>query len=171
MISGAQSATSSSIESASRWGLQAGAEAQTVQAAAVRASRTTEAELKIVTNEGDTVTLSLESETDLSLATYSSLVRGKGGSGRVKVNLATLSSRSGMGIHVEGDLSEEERADISHLLRNVGRALRSFFSGHIRAAVRRLASLGNLGSSLASFDLKASQTESVSTAWWRKLIS
>ncbi len=170
MITGAQSVPSSCGDSTRRWGVQAGAGNLTGQAAAVQASRTDEADIKIVTTEGDTVTLSLQSETDLTLATYSGLVRGKDGSARVQLDLASVTTGNQVGIEVEGDLNREERADISRLIGSIARALRSFFSGHIRAAIHQIASLRSLGS-VASFDLQASRTEEVSVAWWKKLLT
>lgn len=170
MITGAQSVPSYCADPTRRWGVRVGTEPQGEQAAALQASSATEADIKIVTKEGDTVTLSLQSETDLTLATYSGLVRGKDGSERVRADLAALTTKSEVGIQVEGDLNREERADISRIVQRIARALRSFFGGHVLAAVHQIASLRNLGS-VANLDIQASRTEEVSVAWWKKLLT
>jgi hypothetical protein len=136
----------------------------------LQTSRALDAELKIVTDEGDTVTLSLGTETDVSLATYSGQVRGNGGKERLRANFLRVSSRNDVNVQVDGDLNQQERADIDRLLSRVGRALRSFLRNHVGAAIHQLLSIGNLGS-LAGFDLKATRTEKTTTAWWKKLIS
>ncbi|HVP15390.1 MAG TPA: hypothetical protein VMS88_07585 [Terriglobales bacterium] len=123
---------------------------------AVDASSDTEATIVIRTKEGDTVSISLDTETDATYAFY----RRTGTEGAVRAAALTTSTHNEVSVAVQGDLSQEEISDISHLLRRLGRAIRSLLRGHPSAALRR-ATAGGHADSLAGFSLDVERSNTL----------
>ncbi len=88
---------------------------------AANAHREASGELSIVTQEGDTVTLSAHLEAD---ATYASF-RSRG----AQASYLSIESSSSIEISVQGDLSEQEMKDIEKLVKQFGHELRQYFRG------------------------------------------
>lgn len=88
---------------------------------AANAHREASGELSIVTQEGDTVTLSAHLEAD---ATYASF-RSRG----AQASYLSIESSSSFEISVQGDLSEQEMKDIEKLVKQFGHELRQYFRG------------------------------------------
>ncbi len=122
----------------------------------LEATRTRDLELSITTTEGDKVTISMHAEVDRLLAGYRGLAPGRGARGA----LASTSVERTTDVTVQGSLSEQERADVAALAARVADAARSFYSQHLGAASRMLATFGDLGS-IQSFSAEASQQSSV----------
>lgn len=133
-------------------------------AAAVTATRSSELDLKVVTDEGDVVTLSLDQTDTLAAASYRDAVRGHHGRHRGHAHgatFATATSQRSLSISVEGDLSAEERADLSELVKDIARAVRAFSSGDLGSARAALEEFGDLGS-LQSFTFELTREQSTS---------
>jgi hypothetical protein len=88
---------------------------------AANAHREASGELSIVTQEGDTVTLSAHLEAD---ATYASF-RSRG----AQASYLSIESSSSIEISVQGDLSEQEMKDIEKLVKQFSHELRQYFRG------------------------------------------
>jgi hypothetical protein len=95
---------------------------------AASAAAETSAQIQIMTDEGDLVTISGRSEVE---ATYSSLrhrSRGPDGSMKLDARHKEISVDREFSLTVEGDLSKEELADIKRLLQRIGPALKGLAS-------------------------------------------
>ena len=84
--------------------------------------RDVSADLKIVTKDGDTVTISASLDTT---ATYASL-RQRGG---VDARSAQFESQSSLNVQVQGDLSPQEQADIAQVVRRFMQDLHALARG------------------------------------------
>jgi hypothetical protein len=104
---------------------------------------------------GDTVTISLGSEVDTSVALYDR----QGGAHGFRIAASSLvgSSRRDLEISVQGDLNERELSDIRHLLGRLGRVIRSFLRGDLDVAAAR-APGGDGLESLAGYSLSMERT-------------
>ncbi len=83
------------------------------------------ANLKIVTKEGDTITIS--AEVDQS-ASYASL-RQHGRAGRIDASVSQQQSQSSLSVQVQGNLSPQEQADIAQVVRRFMHDLRALAQG------------------------------------------
>lgn len=125
---------------------------------AVQASSDTDAQISITTAEGDTVTISLHSDLDAGFAFY----RPSGTDGGTNVQAAVLTSSASrsMEITVQGDLNDQEKADVSNLLNRLEHVIRSFLKGHFGAAIHQALEGPSLNS-LAGYSLDVEHTESL----------
>ena len=119
------------------------------------------ADIDLLTAEGDRVTISVNSLFEESYTGYNS--RGDMNGMMTRTQMETLSSFSSteMLITLEGDLNEEELADIHKVLGNIQSLADDFFAGEIDEALAKAIQLGDLGSVV---DLQASlqHTHSIS---------
>lgn len=92
------------------------------------ASRETSAQLQIMTDEGDIVTISGSSEVEATYASLRQRSRGPDGSLKLSARYREISVERDFSFTVEGDLSEEELADIKRLLDHIGPALKGLAS-------------------------------------------
>ena len=83
------------------------------------------ANLKIVTKEGDTVTISAQIDQS---ATYASL-RQRGHGGRVDAGATQQQSQSSLNVQVQGNLSPQEQADIAQVVSRFMHDLRALAQG------------------------------------------
>ena len=124
------------------------------QTTMVQASRTQSADIQIVTEEGDTVTLSASRTAELSFATYNS-------NGQTSAELRTGSEFS---MSVEGDLSRRELKDIRRALRIIMKAAEDFAENNPEKAARRVSKLSRLDHLAAvNAEFQVRQELSVST--------
>ncbi len=116
------------------------------------------ASISIQTDEGDIVTINNSS----SLAAHSagSSWLSPVGSGQ-DFTMQTIAAQS-MGFSIQGDLNEEELADIAKLVSDLSGIASSFFSGQYDTAMGEALALGDLGS-LSAMSASFSQTTSVMT--------
>ena len=137
---------------------QAGSVAQeTVVAVGVRFTQTQKEKLEIVTQEGDTVRLSLRSRVEVSAGGVASTA-SDGAIGTTK-NLAvavTLVSGSKFQISVDGHLNDDELAAIREVLIKVEALAEDFFQGNVQAAFAAAAQLDIDAEQLASVALDLS---------------
>jgi len=115
-------------------------------------------DISIVTDEGDVVTFSQNSLAALSLSGESS-TSPLGNS--MSFTAQSVMSQS-MEFSVEGDLNEQELADIANLYDSLTNIASDFFNGDYGKAMVGAMSLGDLGS-LASLDASFTQTQITST--------
>jgi hypothetical protein len=125
---------------------------------ALEASSETDAQITIRTAEGDTVAISLDSQLD---ATYAFYRRPRTGDGAgLRAEALTISASRDVAVSVQGDLNEQEMADISSLVKRLEQAIRSFLKGNLSAAVHQSLVGPSLGS-LAGYALDIEHTDSL----------
>ncbi len=111
-------------------------------------------DISIITDEGDVVTFSQSSMTSLKMSSESFATPLASG--------MTFSAQAAMTesltFTVEGDLNEQELADIANLYESLTTIASDFFNGDYGQAMVRAMSLGDLGS-LASLDASFTQTQ------------
>ena len=131
------------------------------------ASQATSADLTVLTAEGDTVTISAQSESDLTYGDYRFRSRGENGMTVVRAQVAAFSLSQSLEISVEGDLNEEELGDIKRLVDTIKNVIRKFlkgdFEGAFHKAVRVVNRFGQLDS-LAGFQLAVETSQTVAVA-------
>jgi chitodextrinase len=130
-------------------GAKAGGTTEKLTAASL--SESTSTDLKIVTQQGDVVTLHASLDTN---ATYASL-RSRGPNGKIDAKSLSLSSQQSLSVSVQGDLNAQEQADIDQLVKRIGSDLKSFLSGQGGATGHEADGL----SSLAGFQVQFSHSE------------
>src|SRR3989304_2580327 len=87
------------------------------------------AELEITTAEGDRVTLLSQSKLRAAYAGYDSQGKLTGTESSVSTNIYQIVTTNNVAIAVEGNLNEEELADIRNLLQSVEDMFTNFISG------------------------------------------
>ena len=104
------------------------------------------ADIDLVTAEGDKVTISLDSLYEESYSSYNS--RGYTNGMITQTQMQTFHSLSNreMSITVEGDLNQEELADIQQVLGKIESLANDFFSGEIDEAVAQAVQFDDMGS-------------------------
>jgi hypothetical protein len=134
------------------------------QVGAIQSSTDFSGKVSVVTAEGDKVTFSLDVETDFRYLNYQYKAQFDDKSLEIKGEYAESSISQTGGLTVEGDLNEQEVADLTKLFKNVTSIFRKFFRGQDEQAVAKTAKLaerfGNF-SSLGELDLSVDVTRSV----------
>lgn len=87
-----------------------------------------QADVDIVTAEGDTVTLSSDYRAAVSLATYEHLARSDSGYRHLEAQMLDFQMEQEIGVTVEGDLNPQELADIKSLLSDLGAMFKEFLA-------------------------------------------
>jgi hypothetical protein len=126
---------------------------------AMTATRGISAELSITTDEGDVVTLHAASSTEVSYASLRHKERGADGASHQSLSTREVSLTREISMTVEGDLSEEELADIRKLVARLEPVLRGFKPGKGEAFALRLDA--SEFESLAGFQLDIERTSSM----------
>ena len=123
----------------------------------------THTNFNFVTAEGDRVTLSNNSEANTSLGTYSfqGLTERQGIS--LQSQQFSKSIQQNFNLFIEGDLNEQELADIQKFLKSAKRIVQELGAGDIEKAAKTTASLSNLDS-LAQAALFVRKSTSISLA-------
>jgi hypothetical protein len=86
-------------------------------------------DIEITTSEGDKVTISSDARTEAALLTYDHLAFNGAGFDAEEMQLVDLRAESSFELSVEGDLNEQETADIQALLQDIGARLKAFLTG------------------------------------------
>jgi len=116
---------------------------------------------ELVTREGDRVQVSVRQK--LGAMQQSTLVAAgatDGGNTALVGSLSQLQAglfQADIGIHVQGNLNEDEMKALQEVMKQVGALVQDFFSGDMQAAVDDLGSMHFDKSQLASFDLDMHQ--------------
>jgi hypothetical protein len=134
------------------------------QVAAIQASTDFSGTFSVVTAEGDKVTLSVDGEEDFRYMSYGYKAGSDDQRLEIKGESADYSLSQTLGLTVEGDLNEQEVADLTKLFRKVKNIISNFFRGQDEQAIAKTAKLadqfGNF-STLAGLDLSMDVTRSV----------
>jgi hypothetical protein len=96
-------------------------------------------EISMTTSEGDRVTISLALENLQALDYFAS-----GGNQQINFLTARLSSTA-FSMTVEGDLNEQELADIQSLIKDLSHISKDFFKGHMKQAMTKAMEIGDTG--------------------------
>lgn len=114
------------------------------------ASQSTDASLRVVTDDGDVVTLTAHQESSATYADYRRRSHSAEGGSRTRVQVFEASSQQSFSITIEGSLDDEEKSDLQALIQRVAASYRRFEQGDAAGAQSLLADGGDLGS-LESF--------------------
>jgi hypothetical protein len=125
---------------------------------AVQASSETTAEIDITTKDGDTVTISLASDIEAGYAYYRRTGTAAGSEMEARALVASVSRE--LQITVQGSLDQEELADITNLVKQLGQAIRSFVNGDTTASARQALDVKALDS-LSGFSLDMEHSDSL----------
>jgi len=87
------------------------------------------AEIAITTDEGDKVMLSAHQHAEARLLTYEHLAYNHAGYGWEEIELSDFTLDREIDLTIEGELNDQELADIQALLRDLGGMLQSFLTG------------------------------------------
>ncbi|MBW2018235.1 MAG: hypothetical protein JRF57_13170 [Deltaproteobacteria bacterium] len=110
---------------------------RTTRLSKVSASRTQDADITIITAEGDRVTLSATSESRLGYAAYTSYGRKADRIFGVQANVLHLEENRDFVLKVEGDLNSQEIRDIKKTLRTIDRIIKDVLRGDMERALER----------------------------------
>jgi hypothetical protein len=119
-------------------------------------SSDTEVQIQIRTDEGDTVILSAHREVDLSLINYGERYRSGSEQSRTQLRVRALSVSSDVQLTVQGDLNDQERADIQALLQELQPSIDEFLE--TGQPVEVAPTPGEEYDSLAGFQMDLSST-------------
>lgn len=125
---------------------------------AMQASSETEVEIGITTKDGDTVTISLQSEVDAGYAYYRRTGTAAGSDQEARALVASASQE--LQVTVQGSLDDQELADIASLVKQLGQAIRSFVKGDTTASASQ-ALATTAPDSLAGFSLDMEHSDSL----------
>jgi hypothetical protein len=125
---------------------------------AVQASSETTAEIDITTKDGDTVTISLASDVEAGYAYYRRT--GPGAGSELEARALVASASQELQITVQGNLDEQELADIAKLVKQLGQAIRSFVRGDTTASARQALDV-KARDSLAGFSLDMTHSDNL----------
>jgi len=125
---------------------------------AVQASSETKAEIDITTKDGDTVTISLASDIEAGYAYYRRTGPDAGSELEARAFVASASRE--LQITVQGSLDQEELADITKLVRQLGQAIRSFVRGDTTASARQALNV-KAQDSLSGFSLELEHSDNL----------
>lgn len=134
------------------------------QVEAIQASVDFSGTVSVVTAEGDKVTFNADRETDYRYTNYGYSAQSGDQNLEVKGMYTEYSLSQTLGLTVEGDLSEQEVADLTKLFKIVKNIFRKLFRGQDEQALAKTVKLAEqFGSfsTLAGLDLSADITRSV----------
>ncbi len=120
-------------------------------------------DVTLVTGDGDRVTLSSVTDRQASFEVYNASGSINGTSSNSRMETFNLSSGKSMSISVEGELSEQERADIALVASTVDKMATEFFDGDVDAALASILDSGGAGT-VSSISASMSHKRSFSFA-------
>ncbi|MGB0910663.1 MAG: hypothetical protein ACPGYT_09890 [Nitrospirales bacterium] len=129
-----------------------------------RSQTLTNTSFSVVTAEGDRVSLSSGSAVNTSLDTYTFQGFSEGHALSFREKEFSTSIQQNFNLFVEGDLNEQEQADIQDFLKSANSIFQDLAAGNTKGATQTAASLGNLGTlSQAALFVRQSTTVSIAT--------
>jgi len=134
---------------------------QISESSRARLNARTHAEISLITADGDKVTLSASSALLATHTTYDYLGRIEGQALAAHAEKLQISSTSKFAVTVEGELDQEELADINKLLDAIETTVAGVFAGKPDKLLKSLAELGDLDS-IASFEAALSYSREAS---------
>jgi hypothetical protein len=139
-----------------------GGQSQTNQTT-LQASSSTTANLTVLTADGDRITISRKSDTQVAYSNYNALGQTDGQAVSYREQSLGFDRQSQFQLSVEGDLSQQERADLDRLVKKIDRVIKDFLKGDTEGAIAKALQINKLGS-LSSVDLSVEHTESLTVA-------
>ena len=132
----------------------------------VHARSKAKAELEIITAEGDRVTLFSQSKIQMAYASYDSQGKLMGAESSGTTDMYHVVSTNKVAIAVEGDLNEEELADIQRLLQTVEDIFMDFLSedGNLEENLASSLSLDSM-KTLSHFDAELKYSQKIECFW------
>jgi len=115
---------------------------QTMQQTAFSSRERQNMDLEIVTSEGDVVTLSSNTESNMDYMSYDKTGSNNGGSYKIHGEALSIEVSSGFSLSVNGDLNEEELEEIQMLINDVDSVMGSMVSGNMNDAVEQAMKIG-----------------------------
>jgi len=119
------------------------------------------AEISLVTADGDKITLSASSALQASHITYDYLGRIQGQALAARAEMLQISKTSKFAVMVQGELDEDELADIKELLAAIEKTAADVFAGQSGGPLTSFAAIGELDS-IASFQAELSYSREAS---------
>lgn len=111
-----------------------------------QAQTSTTSNFSFTTAEGDRVSLSTGSESNFSFESYNFLGLAEGQTVDFRSQQLSTSVRSDFNLLIEGDLNEQEQADIQAFLQSAQDLLKELGTGNVEKAAEAALSLGDLDS-------------------------
>lgn len=115
------------------------------------AAREQSTDLEITTAEGDRVSLSYGQETSFSMSSYENIAQNGNGFVAERGESLSYESSFGFSFSVEGDLSEEELADIGSLVNDLDSVMGKMLTGDMDGALQEALGVGSFDS-IAGFE-------------------
>ncbi len=129
-----------------------------------RAETSTSSQLSFLTTEGDRVSISAGSESRFSFDSYTAQGFSEGQAVDIRNQQSSSSLRSDFSLLVEGDLNEQELADIEAFVQTAENLFNNLRSGNVDEAAETALSLSNLETlSTAALFYRQETTVSVAT--------
>jgi hypothetical protein len=139
-----------------------GGQSQTNQTT-LHASSSTTANLTVLTAEGDKITISRRTDAQVAYSNYNALGQTDGQAVSYREQSLEFDRQGEFQLSVEGDLSQQERADLNKLVKKIDRVIRDFLKGDTKGAISKTLQINKLGS-LSSVDLSVEHTETLTVA-------
>jgi hypothetical protein len=121
----------------------------------------TDVQIQVQTDEGDTVSITLHRETDLSMISYRYRSSGQDGKQTLALQARSETTTQNIGIQVDGSLSDAEKADLEALIQRVASSLPGMANGSGTDSLPGKSESGDFAS-LAGYSLTVSQSETLS---------
>jgi hypothetical protein len=131
-----------------------------LQLARVGVSRQQDTDITIVTDEGDKVTISYDTELQAGYMIYDSLASTKGDLASSKGEVFGFHASRELTISVEGDLNKQELKDIKKAMKGIERVMKDFLSGNTGHAITDASKMGSL-ESISSIEASVQLEQSV----------
>jgi hypothetical protein len=130
------------------------------QLSQVTTSQEESKDITILTEEGDKVTISADSQRNSQYTTYSGLVRANGVYASLQGKSLAMDSSMEFSMAVEGDLNEQEMKDIRKAIKAIDKIMHSALSGDMGNALAMVNEVGNL-ESISSFEASMESKKTV----------
>jgi hypothetical protein len=128
-----------------------------IRATAATAQRSVDGQLQLTTKEGDTVTISAHADASVTYAR----AFGRSADGRFSARSVSLEAHQDFSIQVQGNLSEQEMAEINKVVKSFFHELRDAFRGR-GSDVGEIGQAGDGATTLANFAVHIDTSSSVS---------
>jgi hypothetical protein len=133
-------------------------------------AKTNSADITIVTDDGDRVTISSEKSLETSYATYSGLLRSGSASARVDGYEYMSKLSSSLSLSITGDLDKEEYEDVLAAVKTIESLMEKPFTGSMEDLAKLAKEFGGLDT-LSSLDASIKFEESMSYEQTQAVVS
>ena len=116
------------------------------QAYSLSSSHLQSTDIIIMTSDGDTVTLSMDSERQINVLDYKELILNNDTLDTLHIKSSSLEINQELSVTVEGDLSVEELNDIQESLKMIDNLMQKVLSGNMGEALTMIDDIGSMES-------------------------